>query len=1210
MIRIQCEEGSVGAPVPSIVVKIHHHGLAFFLNPSHQPSSFQLPSPIGNLFVRRQRSLALGGGEDIITVMPPSELSSNHPTRNGIGQPQDDLHEGRFRTGTPNGDENSDIFKNPSSIQSMLRNTTEMGNVGQFSVKPSRVPVSLPRQSNSRLTPSKQRHPGAYYNRPEDSSIRHPPLHPNQSIPAFNGSGFQNHIPRPHRGPARSPSIEDYRSYSTTKSSHASHGLATNHTHAIGAYDGSGGPHSLGPRLPFAYPTRLKRPGYRPSSPALSELNKQNRSQTSLHRRPSFRTNSPSSLHTNGAPSPWRKGVNRSDTLLRYYPQSAVPISGRAPSPSSTSPRPPTPKTSPSLTSVASSTNGFHATTKGSWINPQSPDPSPIFYDYTEAFEEQGVEQQDYSHYVSTSTGTLLEHPTLDTATTTYYELDAGPDTSSRTAPPSENRFPKLNPQAADNRFDQTTSQFEVDDESSMQALHKDLSEVPELPEGDLSSAEVDVAPKKHKDSPGDPESQYILREQASPVVAPVERSEQLPDQDPRQESPFEFESKESTSRTSESPSPGIVSPVESIRSRQSARQSLPSWEDSSPKVITSQSPVTHQAPGSGHDRGPGAEQRPSLQLVRATSFEDHSGNEHTVTEIVSPTPERSIISPSSVSRFSKILSINDDLLDLDELANRIKGRDRAGSPMQGLMDSRTRVARIDPPWRKRTVQLRDMATRQNAADYALVEASDSEDEPELTQGLRQTFCKPDNRPMDNAPRAPPIILSSQSAHRGHPGPLSIRRSPAVRRSTSDARKVRDPPNAHPDPELGSPEEISNHRAPSPEAKQSSPPHLDANQVFDSPEKYNAHEGSPPDAPDVKPAAPPKKELPPLPDERPAVVLFSPPVAPRLPDLPFSFTPLIRRGSEDETASAAELAAVGVSSLDQGEKTHKDEETPAPIPANELGYDRNSVASSSPDSRPWNLATSYPWSDQQPKLEVTMPEPTEDPNRSTRSLPRFRFKVQRASSTTEGTGKITKYPLTSGASSSPFALSHNVFQDTDFRGKRHPTLSVMPGQINSSHDFIRSSPNRTRFVESFETQSPRITYVPPSPGFEARSFFSDDSSQMRPRGVFRKRFSALRNRTSRGASTDEPRGYDRGLLSSALGRSRASGRSSRQSENTAITAGASSRASQTKRARQKLVNKLRSWWQRGEDRVREWRWRRRYDGAIGRSVSADLYAGV
>ena len=1197
-------------------MKRHHHGLAFLLTPSHQPSSFRLRSPIDFLFARRQLSLVLGGGEDIMTAMPLSELSSNHPIRNGIGQPQDDLHEGRFRTGTPNGDENSDIFKSSSAIQSMLRNTTEMGNVGQFSVKPSRVQASLPRQSKSRLTPSKQRHPGGYYNRPEDSSIRHPPLHPNQGTPASNGSGFQNHIPRPHRGPTRSPSIEDYRSYSTTKSSHASHSLRTNHTYTNGAYDGAGGPHSLGPRLPFAYPTRLKRPGYRPSSPALSELNKQNRSQTSLHRRPSFRTNSPSSLHTNGALSPWRKGVNRSDTLLRYYPQSAVPISGRVPSPSPTSPHPPTPKTSPSLNSIASSINGLQATTNGSWINPQSPDPSPIFYDYTEAFEEQGVEQQDYSHYVSISTGTLAEQPTptLDTANTTYYELDAGPDTTSRTAPPSENDYPELNPQATDNRFDQTTSQFEVDDQSSMQVLHKDLSEVPELPEGDLSSAEVDAAPTKHNDGPGDPELQYVLREQASPVEATVERSEQLPDQDLRHESPFEFEMKENTSRTSESPSRGMVSPVDSIRSRQSARQSVPEWEDSSPKnwratpsIITSQSPVTHPASCSDHDRGPGAEKRPSSQLVRATSFEDHSGNEHTVTEIVSPTPERSIISPTSVSRFSKILSINDDLLDLDELANRIKGRDRADSPMQGLMDSRTRITRIDPPWRRRTVQLRDMATKQNAADYALVEASDSEEEPELTQGLRQTFCRPDNRSMDNGPRAPPIILSSQSAHQGYPGPLSIRRSPAVRRSTSDARKVRDPPNAHPDPEIGSPEEDSNHRAPSPEVKQSSSAHLDANQVFDSPEKYSAHEGSPPD---VKPAPPPKKELPPISDERRAVVLLSPPVAPRLPSLPFSFTPLIQRASEDETVSAAELAAVGVSSLDQGEKTHKDEESPAPIPATKLGHDRNSVASSSPDSRPWNLDTSYPWSDQQPKLEVTMPEPTEDPNRSSRSLPRFRFKVQRASSTTEGTAKITKYPLTSDASSRPFVSSHDVFQDKAFRGKRHPTPSAMPGQINSSHDFIRSSPNRTRFVESFETQSPRVTCVPPSPGFEARSFFSDDSSQMRPRGVFRKRFSALRNRKSRGASADEPRGYDRGLLSSALGRSRASGRSSRQSENTAITAGASSRASQTKRARQKLVNKLRSWWQRGEDRVREWRWRRRYNGAIGRSVSADLYAGV
>ena len=1148
-----------------------------------------------------------------MTVMPLSELPSNHPARNGIGQPQDDLHDGRSRTGTPNGDETSDILKNPSSIQSMLRNTTETGNVGQFSIKPSRVPPSLPRPSKARGTPSKQRQPGVYYNRHEDSNTRATPLHSRQETTASSVSGLHNQIPRPHRGPARSPSIEDYRSYSTSKSSYASHSLTTHHPHTNGGHGGLGGPHSLRPRSPFAYPTRLKRPGYRPSSPALSDFNKQNRSQSSLHRRPSFRTNSPSSLHTNGAPSPWRKGVNRSDPLLRYYPQSAAPISGRAPSPSPTSTRPPTPKASPSLNSIASSKYGLQATTKGSWINPQSPTPPPIFYDYTEAFGEQGVEQQDYSHYVSMSTGTLAEHPMLDTATTTYYELDASPDSTSRTELPSENSIPKLKTQALDNTFDQTTSQFEVDDQSSIQALHKDLSEVPELPEGDLSNAEVDVAPAKYDDGLLEQESQYPFPKQASPMIATAERSDQLLDQEQRQESLLQVENTGNTSRVSESPSRRISSPVVSIHSTQYTPKPVAEWQDPSPrdaKAVPSAFAVPihvgQPAEESDHGLGPDFENRPSIQLVRAISSEDHSGNEHTVTEIISPTPERSMTSPSNVSRFSKILSINDDLLDLDELANRIKGKDRADNPMPGIMDSRARVARIKPPWRKRSVQLRDIATRQNAADYALVEASDSEDEPELTQGLRQTFCKPDDRPLDNRPRSPPIILPSQKVHRGYPGPLSIRRSPAVRRSTSDLRKVRDPPNAHPDEDLGFPEENPTHIALTLKAKQSSSPQLSANQSSESPREYTIHEGS---NPNIKPPSPPNKELPPLPIGRPAVMALSPPVAPRLPSLPFSFTPLIHRKSEDETASAAELEAVALSYLDQGGKIYEDEETAAPIPATKLSSDRSSIASS-PDSRPWNLDTSYPWSDQQPKLEVIMPEPTEDPTRSTRSLPRFRFKVQRASSTTEGTGKITKYPLSSDASSSPFASSHEVFQGTSFRGKRYPTLSVMPGQINSSHDIIQSSPNQTRFVESFETQSPRITLVPPSPGFEARSFFSDDSSQIRPRRALRKRFSALKNRTSRGASADEPRGYDRGLLSSALGRSRASGRSSRQSENTAITVGASSHASHAKRARRKLVNKLRSWWQRGEDRVREWRWRRRYNGAIGRSLSADLYAGV
>ena len=1145
--------------------------------------------------------------------MPLSELHGNHPARNGVGQPQDGLHDGRSRTGTPNGDENSDILKNPSSIQSMLRNTTETGNVGQFSIKPSRVPPSLPRPSKPRMTPNKQRQPGAYYGRLEDSSTEHTSLHSRHEPAASNGSAFQHQGSRPYRGSPRSPSVEDHRSYSTTKSSYAGHNLNSHHSPTNGNHGGPGGPHNLRPRSPFAYPTRLKRPGYRPSSPALSELHKQNRSQTSLHRRPSFRTNSPSSLHTNGARSPWRKGVNRSDPLLRYYPQSAIPIPGRTPSTSPALIRPPTLKASPSLKSIANSAISLQPTTNGSWINPQSPTSSPIFYDYSEAFEEQRVEQQDYSHHVSMSTGTLVEQQMHDTVTTTYYELDANSDSTSRAELTSEKSFPKLGIQATDNRFDQSTSEFEIDDGSSMQAHHKDLSEVPELPEGDFSNADGSIAPGKHDDGAIDQDSQFSHPKEAPSLMLVGEDSKHIPGYGKSQEPLLQPQNTANISRISGSAYRSTSSPIDSIHSAKSTpppahegKDSPPKIPEAIPSIVASPPPAGNPAPDADHGKYPEGESRPSLQSLRAISFEDHPGNEHTATEILSPTPDRSMTSPTSLGRFSKILSINDDLLDLDDLAKRIKGKDRADSPMQAIVNSKTRVARIEPPWRKRSVQLRDIATRQNAADYALVEVSDSEDEPELTQGLRQTFCKPEEHPSENRPGSPPIVLPSQLVHRGYPGPLSIRRSPAVRRSKSDFRKVPDLPDSHPDQDLESPEANHNPTFPFMEVRQLSAVQLDADRYSETSRTYSIHRGS---TLDIEPPRIANEESPLLTTEAPAIESLPAPVEPLLPSLPSSFTPLIQRKSKDETNSMPEIEDVTSSPSHHGTKTQENEEIAVQKPATRFGPDTSSV-SSSPDSRPWNLDTSYPWSDQQPKLEVTMPErrgETEDPDQSTRNLPRFRFKIQRASSNTEGTENATKYPFFSDISSSPFAPSHDAVQGTAFRRTRYPTLSVMPGQINSSHDALRSSASRTRFVESFETQSPRITLVPQSPGFEARSFFSDDSSQVRPRGAFRKRFSALRNRTSRGASADEPRGYDRGLLGSALGRSRASGRSSRQSENTAITAGASSH---TKRVRRKLLNKLRSWWQRGEDRVREWRWRRRYNGAAGRSMSADLYAGV
>ena len=117
-------------------------------------------------------------------------------------------------------------------------------------------------------------------------------------------------------------------------------------------------------------------------------------------------------------------------------------------------------------------------------------------------------------------------------------------------------------------------------------------------------------------------------------------------------------------------------------------------------------------------------------------------------------------------------------------------------------------------------------------------------------------------------------------------------------------------------------------------------------------------------------------------------------------------------------------------------------------------------------------------------------------------------------------------------------------------------MSNSPGRNNSSR--TSPPPLNTRFVESFDSPahefavqtSPSLSLVPPSPGlnFEARSFFSDDSSQMQPKGSLRKRFSQLKATVTRASTSDEAKDGGRALLGSAVGKPWVNGDNGQQVE--------------------------------------------------------------
>ncbi|RYP78806.1 hypothetical protein DL770_006815 [Monosporascus sp. CRB-9-2] len=162
--------------------------------------------------------------------------------------------------------EDSVLLPSPGALESMLKTTTETGDIGTFSIKP----VTSPKRRGTFTDIGQHQQPPR---RSVDEAYRHysrgrfPSLRDiTPEILSMSTSDSQRSL-----GSTLSPTLtEDFgpRSFSTTTcgSRYTSHYSST----ATLQSQASGG-HLQRPRSPFPYPTRLKRPGIRPASPALTE---------------------------------------------------------------------------------------------------------------------------------------------------------------------------------------------------------------------------------------------------------------------------------------------------------------------------------------------------------------------------------------------------------------------------------------------------------------------------------------------------------------------------------------------------------------------------------------------------------------------------------------------------------------------------------------------------------------------------------------------------------------------------------------------------------------------------------------------------------------------------------------------------------------------------------------------------------------------------
>ncbi|TRX93184.1 hypothetical protein FHL15_006052 [Xylaria flabelliformis] len=290
--------------------------------------------------------------------------------------------------------ENSVLLHSPGALESMLKTTTETGDIGIFTIKP--VPPSplTPRDSISEVG-----HPYPRLRRSVDNLYRQnlpvrPPSHRDTTSEAFSvygsdslKSGTSTLSPNSTEDPAQ-------RSYSMTTcgSRHLSHHKSTNTLQS----QASGSSNLQRPRSPFPYPTRLKRPGIRPASPAVTENGQIDYSRMRTVHGHFKHAYSPMSRRP--YPLGLRSDVNRSTPSLAppgpppSYHGPPLPPSVRTYSPASMASwnlpfHEGLDGTSPRTSSLTSVTNMYRRMPPLLRTGQSFPAEPPRYYDYTEDFE-------------------------------------------------------------------------------------------------------------------------------------------------------------------------------------------------------------------------------------------------------------------------------------------------------------------------------------------------------------------------------------------------------------------------------------------------------------------------------------------------------------------------------------------------------------------------------------------------------------------------------------------------------------------------------------------------------------------------------------------------------------------------------------------------------------------------------------------------------
>jgi hypothetical protein len=1051
----------------------------------------------------------------------------------------------------------------PSSIQSMLRLTTETGELGEFSIKPPRVPRSSTKGSFKRsdshasteglsrqqrlLPPRSHRHHGPPDRRPSPANIHQnisrPRLSSQQSHSSGLSRGSAQNLTEHERLPRRIPIDSELL-----------------HHKSVGSLRNQ----PFRPRSPYAYPTRLRRPGYRSPSPSFSDRpNGGYRPKVS-----SLRTASPSSLHSHRRlPPEYYAGFNQSATSLFRSPspilpfgpagfnpsslpsRTGTPLSHRVPTPLAS--RAPTPIQSPSPNVSFSSLHAATLHRGGSAPGSiQPPSPSPLYYDYTEGFYE---DESSYSRQ-------------------NFSKLSLPLSSVSHTIPEDGVFFAKR--------------QEDIGSKLHPAELPTPTNCRSSVPQQFLGPA--NIAPQ------GFVQLQSIPSNASVPVTSPANR-EPLATQSASvnqkgSSSPDDQNRKPSITLTTRSSSSYHLSILSSSFRRKHDLKTLSSRVDSfsssvlgEPVDRDSSQRVALMLPNptvlvSDLDHPPSTWKLPSLNFSRLTlssnseNSEERTGSSRGALEtqnsgILAPMPERAASSLSHHNRFSKIFNVDDDFPDLPDTLTVFDASGRSFTPDGSVDESQNHAKAL---------------------------------------GKRKSFHFPrppmPKRRLKGANSLPTIPQRSNGTNAfgngTHTDAVEFQPSPEGDDSStgSDMAKVieLEPKVVYPtehDEILGEVRGLDDQVA------------LEASvdtYELDIPDCLNAPVIETDGDVDISPNVRIKKTLPALPNAEgnsslEDIIAFETTGSLPGPDArPSASSPRVQTDNHEGWPPAGNRESSNDESMLGANGLQKFKV--------KLRSGRES-ALSPPGSRPWNLDESYPWMEFPQPMESPPPSSfnTQDEKRED-SNPGLGAKVKRRFSSSRNTSKIITKRASATSDISCLGSSDRATRELA-ESPNPPVLPEISEVLGSPINPVNSS--RTASFRASQISGPYpISSVPPSfmeqrlasptPPLntfnDVRSFFSDGSSQVLHRGSLRKRLSNLKGKrpAPKTLFTHEGSGNERPVISTAhVGRKRA---------NTVMGNEGTVGMTNFEYSRRKMIERLRGWWQRSQAHFRIFETKKASDG--------------